>query len=120
VKPSPVREKSCGSVRIFWLERDEVLWRVKEAVRRLLSERPEVKSVYLFGSLAEDRAVPGSDVDLLLILRKSSKPFPERPLEYLSYFDEVGLPCDLFCYTEEEIERTPLAQAVLRRGYRLP
>lgn len=107
--PSVVLSRSYGSVRVFWLDREKALRRVREAASRLLRERPEVLGVYLFGSLAEGRAVPGSDADLLILLRRSERRFLDRPLEYLPAFDEVGLPVDLFCYTPEEAERVPLA-----------
>ena len=106
-------------MRIFWLDREEALKRVEEAARRLLAEKPEVREVVLFGSLAEGRAVPGSDVDLLIILSKSEKDFLSRKDDYLTYFSDVGLPCDLFCYTEEEIKNNPFARDVLQRGIRL-
>ncbi|OAQ20760.1 nucleotidyltransferase domain-containing protein [Thermosulfurimonas dismutans] len=108
VKPSVVQEKSYGSVKIFWLHCEEVLRRLREAARRLLGDHEEVEEVRLFGSLAEGRAIPGSDAVILLVLNRAEGPFPERP--YLDYFAEVGLPCDLFGYTREELKRNPFVQ----------
>lgn len=75
-----------------------------------------MEEVRLFGSLAEGRAVPGSDADLLLILKETEISFPERSQLYLDYFVEVGLPCDLFCYTREELEKIPFAREAFRRS----
>lgn len=117
--PSVVERRSYGSVRVYWLNHEEAVRRLEEAARRLISERPEVQAVVLFGSLAEGRAVPGSDADLLLVLRSSDRPWMDRPPEYLPYFRGIGLSLDLFCYTEEEVEQLPLARRALSRGRRL-
>ena len=111
-----MQERSYGSVRIFWLNHEEVLRRLKGAVRRLLKDRKEVEEVRLFGSFAEGRAIPGSDVDLLLVLSKADTPFLQRPQLYLDYFADIELPCDLFCYTREEIEKNSFAQKIYNTG----
>ncbi len=100
-------------MRIFWLDSDEVLRRLRAAARRLVGDRPEVASVHLFGSLSAGRAVPGSDADVLILLERSDRRWLDRPLDYLPAFDDVGVPVELFCYTPDEVERTPLAQRAL-------
>lgn len=78
-----------------------------------------MRAVYLFGSLSEDRAVPGSDADVLVVLTSSDRRWMDRPLEYAEYFEGAGMPVELFCYTVEEIERVPLARRALGSGSRL-
>lgn len=114
-----MRKESYGSVRVFWLESEEVRRRLREAARELVEERSEVRAVHLFGSLAEDRAVPGSDADLLIVLERSDRLWMDRPLEYESFFRGVGMPVELFCYTAEELERVELARRALETGTRL-
>lgn len=114
--PSVVRKSSYGSVTVFWLDRAEAIRRLTEAARRLVRERPGVRAVYLFGSLAEGRAVPGSDADILILLEASDRPWPDRPLDFSKYFEAVGLPVDLFCYTLAEAEQVPIARQALARG----
>ncbi len=46
---------------------------------------------------------PASDVDLLIILRKSSKRFLDRIPDYLP--DNLSVACDCFPYTNKEIEK---------------
>ncbi len=111
--PSVVQRRSYGSVTVFWLDRDEALRRVRAAAERLGRERPEVRFVGLFGSLARGTAVPGSDADVILVVGRSDERFIDRPLRYLPYFDDVGLGVDLFCYTPEEVPRAPLARQAL-------
>lgn len=114
-----MRKESYGSVTVFWLDRDEVRRRLGEAAVEVVEARPEVRAVYLFGSLAEDRAVPGSDADLLILLTSSHRRWMDRPLEYDGAFKGMGMPVELFCYTVEEAARVPLARRALQTGTRL-
>jgi predicted nucleotidyltransferase len=104
-------------VRVFWLDSGEAVVRLRRAASQLLADRPEVSRVVLFGSLAEVRAVPKSDADVLLILERSDRArWFDRPLDYWTALEGVGLPVELFCYTREEAERVPLARRALERG----
>jgi predicted nucleotidyltransferase len=111
---SLVQKKSFGSVTVFWLDRELAQERIRQAAKTLGRARPEVVYVGLFGSLAEGRAVPGSDADLILILRNTERRFLDRPLDYFGYFSDVDLGVDLFCYTHEEVQRVPLAVRALK------
>ena len=61
-----VQEKSYGSVKVFWLDRERLLQALEEKAAELLATFPEVLAVVLFGSLARGEARPRSDVDLLV------------------------------------------------------
>ena len=113
---SVIQTRSFGSAKVFWLDRDEALRRLRAAADLIVRERPEVQAVHLFGSLAEDRAVPGSDADVLILLERSDRRWIDRPLEYVGCFEDVGMPVELFCYTAEEAERTPLPARALEHG----
>ena len=65
------------------------------------AKHPEIEEVLLFGSLARDEGVPGSDADLLLILSSSGEPFLQRIPRYLPVGLSVGV--DVFPYTRAEI-----------------
>lgn len=114
--PSLVRKQSYGSVTVFWLDREAAVLAVKERSKKILQERCDVKKIYLFGSLVTGKAVPGSDADVLIVLTRSDKRFIDRPLEFYKYFENIGIPVDLFCYTEDEINRTTLAQSAVTTG----
>ena len=101
-EPSPTQTESSASVRVFWLNRPEVLRRLREAVKELTGCHPEIEQVILFGSLVRDDAVPGSDADLMLILRESSLPFLARSARYRPA--NVGVGVDVFAYTKAELE----------------
>jgi predicted nucleotidyltransferase len=111
-----IRTRSFGSAKVFWLDRDEALRRLHEAAERAIRDRAEIRSIRLFGSLAEDRAVPGSDADVLILLERSERRWIDRPLDFIGYFEGVGMPVELFCYTEQEAKRTPLARRALEHG----
>jgi predicted nucleotidyltransferase len=58
-----LRVRSFDSVKIISLERDKLLTRLEQIVRKIVMERREVKEVRLFGSLARGDQVGTSDVD---------------------------------------------------------
>jgi predicted nucleotidyltransferase len=111
---SAVREKSYGSVKTFWLDRDYINRQLGTVVDSLRTD-PNVVKIVLFGSFAEDRAVPGSDVDILLVLQSDSRRFIDRIQDYLDIFAELGIAADVFPYTVDELDN-PLVQTALRTG----
>jgi len=111
---SAVREKSYGSVKTFWLDRDYINRQLGTAVDSLRTD-PNVVKIVLFGSFAEGRAVPGSDVDILLVLQSDSRRFIDRIQDYLDTFSGLGIVVDVFPYTVDELDN-PLVQTALRTG----
>lgn len=88
-------------------------------MRALAARYPELEEVILFGSVARGTPVPGSDVDLLVVLSASDRPFLER----IPLFVPSGFPVDVdvFPYTRGEIERmeadgNPLVLGARRHG----
>ncbi len=102
-EPSVTPRPSSASVRIFSLNRRQVVERLKTAARELAQQYPEIERIVLFGSLARGEAVPGSDADLLIILRDCDLPFLDRSVRYRP--QRVGLGVDVLAYTREELER---------------
>ena len=96
-----MRDKSFNSVKVIFADKEKVLRQVRACAEKL-KDLPEVERVGLFGSYATDTYGPASDVDLLIILRKSSKRFPDRIPDYIP--DNLSVDCDVFPYTQEEIE----------------
>jgi len=84
-------------------DKNKVLRGLKDYAKKLKQNRPEIEKVGLFGSYATDTFGPASDVDLLIILRKSSKHFLDRIPDYLP--EELCVSCDVFPYTNNEIEK---------------
>lgn len=94
---------SLSTVDITYFDREGVRRAVDEYVERLAARHPELEEVVLFGSLVHGTPVPGSDVDLLLVLSHSDRPFLDRIPIFLPGGFPVG--ADVFPYTRDEIER---------------
>lgn len=116
--PSVIQKKSYNSVKVFWLNKDLLDINIIKAVNNLVHNRQEVKKVILFGSIAENRGLPSSDVDILIVVKESKYRFLDRALYFQSYFEDIGLGVDLFVYTEEEIEKNtiPLVSSAIKKG----
>jgi len=91
-------------VQVTFLDRHELLRALREVVLGLPGTHPELESVVLFGSVARGEAVPGSDVDLLLILERCDLPWMERLVRY-AVSRVAGVAVEVFPYTRAEIER---------------
>jgi predicted nucleotidyltransferase len=76
---------------------------VQDYAARLRQEHQEVQRIIWFGSWVNGLPMPGSDVDLCLVLSTSDKPRHQRGPDYLPVGFPVGI--DLFAYTEEEFRR---------------
>lgn len=90
------------NVRVFRLDREGVITRLRERARDLLERRPDVVEVRLFGSLARGDAHPGSDADLFIVMRDGAPPFLDRLPPLAGMFAGVGIGCDVIAYTESE------------------
>lgn len=116
--PSVVECHRGRSVRVFRLDRDAVVSRLRALAERLLAAESSVVEVRLFGSLARGDAHPGSDADLFVVVRDGAGPFLERIPGIARYFTGAGVGCDVIVYTESE--RAALAgrfaHAVLDEG----
>lgn len=92
---------------------------IANIISHVTTLHPEVKKIIFFGSYVRGDFVPGSDLDLLIILEHSDKPFLDRIPDYLP--DRVAFPVDVFPYTEAEIEKmqaeqNPFIRRALREG----
>lgn len=101
-------------VRVFRLDCQAVLARLEDRAHRLLAEEPQVREVWLFGSLARGEAGPGSDADLLVVLETSALPFLDRSALAARHFEGIGVGCDVLAYTRAELE------SLRREGAALP
>jgi len=95
--------KSSNSVKVVFADKANVLRQLKDYAKSVKCKHPEVERVGFFGSYANDTYGPASDVDLLIILRESSKRFLDRIPDYLP--ENLSVSCDVFPYTDEELER---------------
>jgi predicted nucleotidyltransferase len=73
---------------------------VEAYVRDILRRNRGIETVIWFGSWIHGNPVPGSDVDICLILSRSTKRFRDRIPDFLPGAFPTGL--DLFPYTKKE------------------
>ncbi|MFW6105253.1 MAG: nucleotidyltransferase domain-containing protein [Chloroflexota bacterium] len=115
--PSFVVEESSNSVKVFWLDQESLLREIHKVAREVGNKNENVLKIVLFGSLTEKTAVPGSDADILIVLRAYKKPFIDRMGEWLEKF-AIDFPVEIFPYTEEELNNSFASQA-MRTGITL-
>jgi len=95
--------KSSNSVKVVFADKAKVLRQLKDYVKSLKQAHPEVEQVGYFGSYANGTYGPASDIDLLIVLRKSDERFLDRIPVFLP--DNLSICCDVFPYTGEEINK---------------
>jgi predicted nucleotidyltransferase len=111
-----------STARVTYFDKAAVRRALNDYVVRLAAGHPEVEAVILFGSLVSGTPVPGSDVDLLVILTDSDRRFIDRIPAFLPAHFPV--PVDVFPYTRGEVERitregNPFVRRALREGMTL-
>lgn len=97
----PVR--SLNSVVFRWPDEATVTSAFRVWAERTGSEDPKISAIGYFGSYARGTWGVGSDLDVVVIVHESAKPFERRAVE----FDTSSLPVavDLLVYTREEWAR---------------
>ena len=86
---------------------------------RLLEGESAVDEIVAFGSFAEGTWAPGSDLDVLIVLRHASRPVRDRIPDLLPGAFPVGV--DVFPFTREEMADrapSPVLDAVARSRWR--
>jgi predicted nucleotidyltransferase len=91
-------------VKITWFDRPAAWKAARAFAEDTARQHPEVDRVVVFGSLARHEAVPGSDVDVLILLSHSNQPFLSRIPVFLPGDLDCALSVDVFPYTRQEVE----------------
>lgn len=107
MRQSVLRTMSYGSVKVFWLDRRKVLSLALSACERLCAENPEVRRAGVFGSIATGRAVPGSDLDILIVLAQVEGPRHLQSDPFYRYFSHIDIGTEILCATDEELAASP-------------
>ena len=97
----PVR--SCTSSVFRWPDAAAVDRALRQWAERAVADRPDLRRVGYFGSYARGDWGPGSDLDVVIVVRTSAEPMARRAAAW----DLTGLPvpADLLVYTEDELGR---------------
>ena len=113
--------RSLNTAPVTFLDSRAVVDRLTAAARQLCAQHSNVVAVVLFGSLARGTATPGSDADLLVVLRADARRMLDRIPEFTQPFESPGLSVQVLPWTEAELQRRreradPFAREVLETG----
>lgn len=97
-----MQTRSSNSVKIRFLDKPGIMKAIERLAAELAQKYPDIEEISLFGSFARDEAVPGSDVDILIMLMDTSLSFKDRIGQYMPSSFPIGI--DIFPYTRSEIE----------------
>lgn len=94
--------KYSASVKLVAMDREAVIFKLKEIAFQIKRENREVEKIILFGSLANGEPHGYSDVDILIIVSESAENIILRSISFRKYFD-LEIPVDLIVYTKDEV-----------------
>lgn len=95
--------KSLGSAKAIWLDREEVLSRLRDVAKRAREKFPEIIDVRIFGSFAKGEELGTSDIDILIIANEGQPNPVDRIKPYFYFFSEnLGIALDLLVLDVEE------------------
>lgn len=94
---------SSGSVKAFLINNDEVISIAKKVSTEAKQKFPEIKEIWLFGSLAKGEASGLSDIDLLVVAETTISNPVDRVKTYYPFFaDCLKIACDVIVITPKE------------------
>ena len=97
----PVR--SLNSSVLKWPSKEEVERAFQEWAREQKARHPDILRIGYFGSYARTSWGVGSDLDIIVVVSASSKPFYERPCDFDA--TDLPVPADVLVYTKEEFQK---------------
>ena len=94
--------RSSRGVRVFSVDVERIRAGLRTTVETRYLPNSNVLAVVLFGSFARGDAVPGSDIDLLIVLERDARKCRDRIPDYLPHESLVGI--DVIPWTRAELE----------------
>ena len=106
----PVKQpkKLSSSVRIKYFNGPKIIEELTSIAKDIGKKNNNILGIYLFGSLCEKTYMPGSDADILIILRKDPRRIINRTTKYLKCFLNASVAVDIFPYTKNEFDKMML------------
>jgi predicted nucleotidyltransferase len=91
-----------SSAEVRFIDRDQVIRDLRQAASKARSRYPEIKKVFLFGSLVDGTWTADSDADLIIVVDRDFENFFDS-CRYQIYADSI--PVDSLVYSETEFNR---------------
>ena len=95
-------DTSWNFAEVRFIDRDQVIRDLRQAVAEAKARYPEIVKVFLFGSFVQGTWTADSDADLIVVVRKNFKDFFES-CRYQIYTNSI--PTDSLVYSEAEFEK---------------
>ena len=95
-------ERSWTGAEVRFIDYDQTIRNLREAVANAKAAHPEILSVFLFGSLAQGTWTADSDADLIVVVRKELSGFSSRSPYHIF---AAGIATDSLVYSEREFEK---------------
>jgi Nucleotidyltransferase domain len=92
-------ETSWRGAEVRFIDYDQVMRDIRQAVADAKVRLPEIARVFLFGSLVQGTWTADSDADLIVVVRKALSDFSSRSPYYIF---APGIATDTFIYSETE------------------
>jgi len=100
---------------VKFLDYDQILSGLRQAVREAKAEHPEIVKVLLFGSLVQGNWTADSDADLIVVVRREFPDFLSSRAPYQIFTSAI--PTDSLVYSEREFEQmSPDPESFLARN----
>ncbi len=93
-------KRSSNSRVLVWPKKDEVIEALRRWAEALRRQDTNIVRIGYFGSLAHGGYGVGSDVDDVIVVKESHRPWMERPLDFPP--PDVPVDADVLVYTEDE------------------
>ena len=114
-----MRKASLSSVEIKSVDARAVRAAMDDYAMRLLGTRADIEEIVVFGSFATGTWVPGSDLDVLIVLRHAADAVRDRIPSLLP--GRFPVPVDLFPFTRAELTAradSPIVTATCQSTWR--
>ena len=96
-------EPFSSFAEVSFLDFDQILSDLRQAVRAAKAEHPEIIKVLLFGSLVQGNWTADSDADLIVVVRREFPDFLSSRAPYQVFTPTI--PTDSLIYSEREFEQ---------------
>jgi len=95
-------DRFSNSVEVRFIDRDQVIRDLRQAVAEAKAKHPEIVKVLLFGSFVQGNWTADSDADLFVIVRKELSDFSSRSPYHIF---AKGIGTDSLVYSETEFAK---------------
>jgi tRNA nucleotidyltransferase (CCA-adding enzyme) len=98
-----MENKSWSGAEVRFLDYDQILRDLRQAVSEAKAAHPEIVKVFLFGSLVQGDWTADSDADLIVVVDREFPDFLSSRVPYQVFTRSI--PTDSLVYSESEFQK---------------